>query len=403
MSAVEIILLMLLVLAGLAIAILIGDNRFLRNRSNDLWTERRNLQQALDSTRINETWLNTLADTTFDALMVVDADKRVLKINRTAQELFHASPDHSLTLMTVTRQHELDEMLDDVLKSGESLESQIEVKDHTFRVRSAIISRPNEKSLVVLAMQDITELIRATRARRDMVANFSHDLRTPISSIRLLVESLMMRYGKNPQRDLETIGKLASQADNLTHMTRELIDLSMIESGQAIVRMVPVEFPEIVALALSVMSTQLDEKHLTVTNEIPGSLRVLADPEATKRVLTNIIHNAVKFTPNGGTIQLSATCDPQMVTICVRDTGPGIPPQDRARIFERFYQVDNSRTGQSTGGGSGLGLSIARHIVEAQGGRIWAEAAIPQGACLCFTMALAEPEKEKVSDDSRRA
>ena len=106
----------------------------------------------------------------------------------------------------------------------------------------------------------------------------------------------------------------------------------------------------------------------------------------------NVMHNAVKFTPQGGQIIFTATCSAQMATIRIRDTGRGIPPHDRTRIFERFYQVDTARTGHP-GGGSGLGLSIAKHIIEAQGGKIWAEAGIPNGACICFTIPLAEDAK----------
>jgi two-component system phosphate regulon sensor histidine kinase PhoR len=400
MDARDFVLVVLLIIAGLSILYLRDQNRFLRNRFQDIGTEKRHLQSILESSRGTEAYLTALVNAAFDAMLVVDLDKHVVFINKTAQELFHTLPSHSLTLMSVTRQHELDALVDEIIEGGEALESQIAIKDRNFRIRGTFFERKNAGALILLSMQDITDLVRATRARRDMVANFSHDLRTPISSIRLLVESLVLRYGKNPQRDIETINKLASQADNLTHMTRELIDLSMIESGQAIVRMVPVPLVDILDNALSVMSTQIDEKHIAIVNEVLPNIRVLVDPDATKRVLTNLIHNSVKFTPISGNIRLNATCDGQMVTVCVRDTGPGIPPQDRTRIFERFYQVDSSRTGQSTGGGSGLGLSIAKHIVEAQGGRIWAEAAIPHGACICFTVPLAEPEKEKIGDDS---
>jgi two-component system phosphate regulon sensor histidine kinase PhoR len=234
--------------------------------------------------------------------------------------------------------------------------------------------------------------MRLTRARREMVANFSHDLGTPISSIRLLTETLQQSLGRNPERDKERLNKIAAEIDSLQHIRQELMDLSMIESGKAIIRMVTVNFADILRDAFDIMATQIEGKKLTLVNEIPADLPVLVDPEQTRRVIMNVMHNAVKFTPKDGQIIVTGSCDGQMTTIRIRDTGPGIPPQDRTRIFERFYQVDAARTGHP-GGGSGLGLSIAKHIIEAQGGKIWAEAGIPNGACIAFTLPIATSGK----------
>ncbi len=162
----------------------------------------------------------------------------------------------------------------------------------------------------------------------------------------------------------------------------------MIESGEAIMRMVPAYFYLILNEALNLMNTQLEQKWLEIVNRIPDSLFVLADPEQTSRVIVNILHNAVKFSPPGGQIRFISTRSRQMATIRIEDNGPGIPPPDRTRVFERFYQVSTARTG--TAGGSGLGLSIAKHIIEAQGGTIWAEGAEPHGACIAFTIPLAD-------------
>src|SRR5262249_34316743 len=141
---------------------------------------------------------------------------------------------------------------------------------------------------------------------------------------------------------------------------------------------------------------------LEFVSQIPSDLLVLADPEQTRRVVTNLLHNSVKFTPSGGKIIFEASENSQMATIRARDTGIGIPPQERTRIFERFYQVDTARTAKTGGhgSGSGLGLSIAKHIIEAQGGRIWAEGAPsdgPGGACIMFTIPLADGKQEASS------
>jgi two-component system phosphate regulon sensor histidine kinase PhoR len=334
----------------------------------------------------------TLADSAFDALLVIDTDHRVRLINQTARDLFSAK-DQTVgqTLMSVVRNHELDAFAEGVLRGDNVFETQIEVGERTFRVRGGLIPGIGRPTMA-LALQDISELLRLTRARREMVANFSHDLGTPISSIRLLVETLTQSLGRNPERDLERLNKVAAEIDSLQHIRQELMDLSMIESGKAIIRMVPVNVGDILNEAFAIMGTQIEGKKLELINQIPDDVRVLVDPEQTRRVIMNVIHNAVKFTPQGGQIIFTASRANQMATIRIRDSGPGIPPQDRTRIFERFYQVDTARTGQP-GGGSGLGLSIAKHIIEAQGGKIWAEAGIPKGACICFTLPLAESAK----------
>ncbi len=336
-----------------------------------------------------------LVDTTFDAILILDSDRRITVINDAACTLFGSRSDTiGRTLMTVTRQHELDGLVSSALYGEPTLEIQAEIRDHSFRVRTALTDESGKKG-VILVLQDITELLRLARARRDMVANFSHDLRTPITSIRLLIDTLTHNFGDNTKRDKRLVRKMAGEVDSLEHITQELIDLSMIESGRTNIRMVPTNFADILREALAVMGTQVEQKKLDVISNVPDPLPVLADPDQTRRVLTNVIHNAVKFTPSGGQVQFTVARDSQMATIAIADTGPGIPLQDRTRVFERFYQVDSSRSEQSAGGGSGLGLSIAKHIVEAQGGTIWAEASMSGGARIVFTIPLAE-ETEKL-------
>lgn len=340
-----------------------------------------------------------LADASFDALLLIDSDHRIVLANKAARDLFGVKgPLVGATLMTITRHHELDTLAADILNGEPALDTQIEIKENSYRVRGTIVSLGDRKGgpqEVALALQDISELLRLSRARRDMVANFSHDLRTPISSIRLLVDTLSHNFGKNPDKDKRLLGRIAGETDSLQHMTQELIDLSMIESGKAIIRMVPVNFSVIVQDAFNLMSTQAESKKLTLSSDVPPELRVLIDPDQTRRVITNVIHNGIKFTPKSGEIALTTTPGDHLITVRIKDSGPGIPPQDRTRVFERFYQVDSSRSAQS--GGSGLGLSIAKHIIEAQGGTIWAEAGVPGGAVICFTIPLAEESTSAVA------
>ncbi|PJF31708.1 MAG: PAS domain-containing sensor histidine kinase [Candidatus Thermofonsia Clade 1 bacterium] len=340
-----------------------------------------------------------LADVLFDPLLVFKVSTTpytLILLNTAAAKVFRVDPQaaQGRTVMQVTRHHEIDALVEALAHGQEQPEAQILIEDNTFRMRGARIGEGSE-ALVVIALQDITELLRLARARRDMVANFSHDLRTPLSSIKLLIESLQMNLGRNPERDRKLLAKLAGEADSLHHMTQELIDLSMIESGRAIMRLLPVRALEVIESAFKIMETQFDQKRQRATYNVPPDLWILVDADQIRRVLTNLLHNAVKFTPAEGRITCVAYAVGESAQIEVTDTGIGIPPHERTRIFERFYQVDSARTGgggSANRGGTGLGLAISKHIVEAHGGRIWAEAGLPPtGARLCFTVPLAEP------------
>jgi two-component system phosphate regulon sensor histidine kinase PhoR len=160
------------------------------------------------------------------------------------------------------------------------------------------------------------------------------------------------------------------------------MDLAQIESGQVLLKLVPAPIAPLVQKALAAMLPQAKHKSQHISLVLPGSLQALMDEQQIARVIGNLLHNAVKFTPEGGIISVSAEVVEDDIRLCVSDTGPGVPRDERARIFERFYKHDRARSK----GGTGLGLAIARHIVEGHGGRIWVEGAPGEGARFYFTL-----------------
>jgi two-component system phosphate regulon sensor histidine kinase PhoR len=248
----------------------------------------------------------------------------------------------------------------------------------TYMARTALLAGGG----LVLALQDVSQVQRLGRARRDFVANISHDLRTPLASIRLLVETLQAGAISNALVASDMLNKISLEVDALSQLARELLDLALIESGQMPLKLQPTDLRELARTQVERLGPQTQQKQQTLEVDIPGGLCALADGEMIGRVLSNLLHNACKFTPEGGRISVRARRDGEDVTLLVTDTGPGIPPEDLARIFERFYKVDRAR-GQS---GTGLGLAIARHIVEGHGGRIWAESRLGHGATFSFTL-----------------
>jgi two-component system phosphate regulon sensor histidine kinase PhoR len=313
----------------------------------------------------------TLANTAYDALMVLDEDKRVIAINSSAEMLFERARPIGELLVDVTNSPELDSMVDDaMLNSEESFEEQLTIQRHPHRVRAQVISRDGHR-FIGLAMQDVSELVRLNRARRDMVANISHELRTPIANIRLTIDSIFHEQEKPKGKASRSALKvIARETDSLLWLVQELLDLSMIESGQAILRMVDVPADMLVEEAIERVMDQSELKKLTILSDVPVGLKVLCDRDQARRVVINLIHNAIKWSPVNGTITVRVTDGSDEVTFAVLDNGPGVAEDHRERIFERFYQVDPSRSG---GEGTGLGLAICKHIVEAHGGRIWAE------------------------------
>lgn len=337
----------------------------------------------------HELLLSILANSAFDALMVLDSQRYVLALNQSAETLFGRTDPIGQSLLEVTGSLELDSIVQDALENAEEVfEAQIVLGKRFYRVQARVLSY-NGDILISLVLQDVSELVRLNRARRDMVANISHELRTPIANIRLIIDSLFHEDEKpKRKRSISSLQAIARETDSLLWIMQEMLDLSMIESGQAIVRMVDVPLYELVDDAVERMDDQSAAKDLKIVSHVPEDLQVLCDWDQIRRVLVNLIHNAIKWSPPGGEIAISAERLDDEVVVKVIDQGPGVPDDQVERIFERFYQVDSSRSGSE---GTGLGLAICKHIVEAHGGRIWAEGnSQKKGGRFLFTLASAE-------------
>lgn len=247
-----------------------------------------------------------------------------------------------------------------------------------------------------IAIEDLTEFRRLERARRDFIANISHELRNPLASIRLLAETLEDAIDTDPEQAQIFVEKIETEVQNLTELVSETLELSRIESGQVPMSIEPIQAEQLVREVMARMLAQAQRHRVTLRTEIEqGKTLVAADSRQILRVMVNLVHNAIKFTPSGGTVVIGTRLEMGGNTqaFFVRDTGIGIPPEDLPRIFERFYKVDQARSKIDFigpgGGGSGLGLAIARHVVEAHGGRIKAESVVGQGSTFTFMLPVA--------------
>jgi signal transduction histidine kinase len=224
------------------------------------------------------------------------------------------------------------------------------------------------------------QLAEVDRQRRDLVANVSHELRTPIGALRAMLENLV--DGVGPPPDPETLRTMLGQVERLSRLIGQLLDLSRLESGAVPLHRERFALDEL--LARSVAECQLHAGSPAVALHVDGGATAFGDPERVHQVVANLLENAVRHSPPGGCIDVRVERADHEVRVTVDDEGPGIPEPERERVFERFYRADASRT--SSGGGAGLGLAIARWIVDLHGGRIQAEARTPRGCRVTFTI-----------------
>jgi two-component system phosphate regulon sensor histidine kinase PhoR len=337
--------------------------------------------------------LALLADSAYEPLILLDEQHRVVAANQAARSLMPNAAIVGGRIESLIDSPDLADLLDCVTQHSQCPEAQFALGQNLFRARCTRVTH-KDAVYFTLSMQDITQLLRLNRARRDMVANISHELRTPISAIRLLRDTLARQHVGKKQRQ-KVLRKIGRELDTLQRIVDGMHDLSMIESGQAIMKLIEMPLIILVEEALEHLDEQIEQRDLKINVDVPATLYVLVDRAQIGRVLANLIHNAIKVTPKKSKIQVTAQADinGETITVHVDDSGPGIPADERDRIFERFYQIDGAR---SQGRGSGLGLSISRHIIEAHNGQIWVEASELGGARFCFTLLAADPREEAV-------
>jgi two-component system phosphate regulon sensor histidine kinase PhoR len=321
-----------------------------------------------------------------DAILAVDGEGRVTTVNSAAERILQLSGENAVgrTFIEVVRDYELDAMLQSCLKSGQEQTALVEIGSRRQSLGVIVTAFKGEPGCLML-IQDLTEMRKLETARRDFVANLSHELRTPIASLKALTETLQAGAIDDPAVAGDFLGRMNAEADRLAQMAEELGELSRIEGGQVSLKKEPVDLPDLVAGVLDRLRAQAERAGLRLEMRIdPGSPCVTADRARLEQVLVNLIHNAIKFTPPGGRVTIAARSDGQHLTVSVEDTGVGISTEDLPRVFERFYKADRARAG----GGTGLGLAIARHIVEAHQGRIWVDSVEGKGSTFSFSLPL---------------
>jgi len=320
-----------------------------------------------------------------DGAVITDGEGRVQLMNPAAAHLLGVAAEQvsGESLVAVARDHQVVAVWQRCRQTGKEQSDLVEIgiRGPFLRVIATPLQEPPGGGLLLI-LQDLTQVRRLETIRRDFISNISHELRNPLAALKALVDTL--RDGAIDDRPMAErfLVQMDAEVDAMTQMVRELLELSRIESGKVPLKLVPTGVADLINPAVERLRPQAERAGLTIGIDLPDNLPlVLADGERLQQVLSNLLHNAIKFTPPGGQITVSATAG-TMVTISVQDTGVGIAAADLPRIFERFYKADRARSS----GGTGLGLAIAKHIVQAHGGQIWAESIEGHGATFRFTL-----------------
>lgn len=324
--------------------------------------------------------LATVLEQLTDGVLIADADGRVQFANPAAAKLFGTHNPTQQSVAQVVRSHQLIEAWKRCQQTRQLQIEAVEVATRKQYLQIIVIPDRHEGGSLLLA-QDLTQVRKLETVRRDFISNVSHELRTPLASLKALTETLQGGALADPDAGPRFLDRIHTEVDALTQMTQELLDLSRIESGQVQLNFEMISPRKLIHSAADRMKAQVERAHLKLDVKCEDGLQnIKADKNRLEQVLVNLIHNAVKFNKPGGSITLSAEPVSGGVRCAVRDTGVGVPSESLTRIFERFYRVDSSRTGS----GTGLGLSISKHIIEAHGGKIWAESEEGRGSTFYF-------------------
>jgi two-component system phosphate regulon sensor histidine kinase PhoR len=326
-----------------------------------------------------------------DGVVITDEAGAVVRLNAAASRMLGATSTEVIgqPFVVVSRDHDLAGLLDAALGMDEPRTATIAFgRDGRILDASAQPFSGGGERLGLMVLRDVTELRRLERVRREFVANVSHELRTPLASIRAVVETLETGAVEDPAVAGEFFRRIIGEVDHLVELVDELLDLARLESGRAVLTADVCDPVDMLMRAVERLRTQVERAGLAIRVEAALDLpQVWVDRGRIEQVLINLIHNAVKFTPEGGEIVVGAQLTDGMLQVSVRDTGIGITAEELPRVFERFYKTDTARRSA----GSGLGLAIAKHIVQGHGGTIWVESTPGHGATFSFTMPLVTP------------
>ncbi len=346
------------------------------------------LREMVETISEDRSRLASILDNMADGVIMTDREGNIVLTNKATEKIFQIRSEGAVgrPLIEAVRDHDVDEVLKSCLENSQEQVAQFESSSSERFLRViAVPITDGRMSGALLLFQDLTELRDLQTMRRELVGNISHEFRTPLAGIKAMVETLRDGAVNDKEIAKDFLVRIEGEVDRLTHMVAELTELSRIETGKAHLKLEPLDLNLLIDEVVTQLRPQAERQQLSISKEPAADLpSVHADKERIRQVIVNIIHNAIKFTHPGGRITVTTRRLDESVAVDITDTGIGIAKDDLPRIFERFYKADRARSR----GGTGMGLAIAKHIVEAHGGNIWAESEEGKGSTFTFSLPL---------------
>ncbi|MBI5191644.1 MAG: HAMP domain-containing protein [Nitrospirae bacterium] len=345
------------------------------------------LSDKIDAITREKATLEAVLGGMVEGVLVTDRDQRVIVANRRLRETFGLNKEDTLNrpFLEVIRNSKLSDLVRLAHDKRELVTGEVEVQypePLSFMAGCVPLMMGESFAGVVLVLHDVTRLKALETARRDFVANVTHELKTPISAIQGFAETLLAGALDEKENARRFLGIIEANSKRLSRLIEDLLTISKIELGEVRLQMRPVSLGNVGAEVAALLGPRIAEKGIRLDVSIPEDMpRVMADRDRLYQVILNVLDNAVKYTPVGGTVTVSACVEagqPDMVELLVADSGPGIPPDVLPRLGERFLRVDPARSREL--GGTGLGLAIVKHLMKAHGGTFEMDNAPRKGA-----------------------
>ena len=347
------------------------------------------LKETVRTISAERSRLSTILTSLADGVIITDNEGVIVLSNPAAEKLFGFKKDEALGrhFIEVVHDYEIDELLRSCLKTKHEQTTQLEsgTPSRFLRIIALPLKTDRSTTEALVLFQDLTELRSLQTMRRELVGNISHELRTPLSTIKAIVETLKDGAINDQEVAEGFLTSIDSEVDRMTQIVAELTELSRIETGKAEFNLEETDLNLLVKETVAQLSPYAERQGVAVATDLSDNLPpVTADRERIRQVVTNLLHNAVKFSHQGGRVVISTRQEESYVSVSIADKGIGIAREDLPHVFERFYKADKSRSG----GGTGLGLAIAKHVVQAHGGEISVQSEEGKGSVFSFTLPL---------------
>jgi len=347
------------------------------------------LEDKIKQIKAQNQKLSAVFNSMIEGIIVVDKDLRIVSINPEIEKLFNILKRESegKIFLEVIRNNDIFEILSSVLNEGKAKSGEISliaVERRVFEVNATPILDNKSAAGCLVVIHDITEIRRLETVRSDFVANVSHELKTPLTSIKGFVETLLEGALDDRENNRKFLMIIHDHAERLDKLVNDLLSLSHLESKEITLKRSDFNLKEQFDEIISGFRAQSKKKAIDIKNELPSSLQVTADRDRIEQVITNLVDNAIKFNKEKGLVRIYSEEINGRIKVSVEDSGIGIPVKDIPRIFERFYRVDKARSREL--GGTGLGLSIVKHIIELHNGSAGVESAEGFGSKFWFIL-----------------